>query len=286
MTDAQDEQSIEGEGRGAAAPGLVPAVGRALLLMERIARQRLPMSATQLASELALPKSSVHGLCNTLLHHGYLRRHADGGFLIGSRVMGLAEAFIADTHVAQEFGALFQEIRLATDESVILSVLNGTDSVYVAVRNSSRPLGLAFNVGVRLPSYLSGSGKATLAFLPQETLRRMFPDGPLATLTGKGPADTRQLFEELAVIRARGYSIDDEGVRAGVLSFGAPVFDAGGHVVAGVAMCINKGTLDAAALERHRLALLDVAQRLTRRLGGRTPPRPAPAASRSIESIV
>jgi DNA-binding IclR family transcriptional regulator len=264
---------------------LVPAVGRALLLMERLARERQPMSATQLAADLALPKSTVHGLCNTLLHHGYLRRHGEGGFLVGSRVMGLAEAFIADTNVAQEFGALWQEIKLATDESVILSVLNGTDSVYVAVRNSTRPLGLAFNVGVRLPSYLSGSGKATLAFLPEATLRRMFPSGPLATLTGKGASSTRQLFAELAVIRERGYSVDDEGVRAGVLSFGAPVFDASGQVVAGVAMCLNKGTLDRAALERHRLALLDVAQRLTQRLGGPATARTAPAASR-IESTV
>ena len=285
MIEAPDDPSTEPNDREATGPALVPALGRALLLMELLARQRLPMSATQLAAELALPRSTVHGLCNTLLHYGYLRRHAHGGFLIGSRVMGLAEAFIADTHVAQEFGALWQEMRLATDESVVLSVLNGTDSVYVAVRNSTRPLGLAFNVGVRLPSYLSGSGKATLAFLPDETLRRMFPDGPLATLTGKGPADTRQLFEELALIRARGYSIDDEGVRAGVLSFGAPVFNAGGQAVAGVAMCINKATLDAAGLERHRLALLDVAQRLTHRLGGGAPRRAAPA-SHAIEATV
>jgi len=281
--------TTKGKGADAAAAGaaesaLVPAVGRALLLMERLAQERLPMSATQLAAELSLPKSTAHGLCNTLLHHGYLRRHGGGGFLIGSRVMGLAESFIADTNVAQEFGALWQEIKLATDESVILSVLNGTDSVYVAVRNSTRPLGLAFNVGVRLPSYLSGSGKATLAFLPEATLKRMFPAGRLPTLTGKGPASARQLFDELALIRARGYSIDDEGVREGVLSFGAPVFDASGHVVAGVAMCLNKGTLDSAAMERHRLALLEVARRLTHRLGGTAARRAAPA-SRNVESM-
>jgi len=40
-------------------------------------------------------------------------------------------------------------------------------------------------------------------------------------------------------------------------------------------MCINKSTLDATALERHRLALLDTARRLTRRIGGR-PPRGYP----------
>jgi len=48
----------------------VPAVKRALALLDRLAEQREPMSLAQLTSELALPKSSVHGLCNTLMSFG------------------------------------------------------------------------------------------------------------------------------------------------------------------------------------------------------------------------
>ena len=86
---------------------LVPAVARALTLLDRLARGREPMTLARLSSELALPKSSVHGLCTTLVSFGYLRRQADGSFLIGPRVMGLAEAFVAGTDVAQEFNALW-----------------------------------------------------------------------------------------------------------------------------------------------------------------------------------
>jgi len=272
MTDLLAPVRPEAAESDAPASSLVPAVVRALALLERVAQQRQSMSASALAAELGLPKSSVHGLCNTLLHHGYLRRSGEnGGFSIGARVMGLAEAFIAGTSVAHEFGAMWDAESHSADESVILSVLNDRDAVYVAVRNSPRPLGLAFNVGVRLPAWLSGSGKAMLAYQPDAVLERLFPAGPLSTLTGRGAGHTGALFDELAAIRRRGYSIDDEGVRAGVLSFGAPIFDAGANVVAGVAMCINKSTLDADALERHRLALLDTARRLTRRIGGRTP---------------
>ena len=164
MQSAVDEDAST---RTAAEP-LVPAVSRAVLLLERLARQRRPMSASLLAAELALPRSSVHGLCNTLLHHGLLRRQADG-FLIGSGVMHLAQAFAADTNVTQEFGEMWRDIGQSPDESVILSVLDGADCVYVAVRNSLRPLGLAFNVGMRLPAHLAGSGKAMLAWLPRAT---------------------------------------------------------------------------------------------------------------------
>ena len=84
----------------------MPAVVRALALLERLAQQRQPMSMARLATDLALPKSSVHGLCSTLLSLGYLRRQADGGLSIGPRVMSLAAAFVAGTDVAREFDAL------------------------------------------------------------------------------------------------------------------------------------------------------------------------------------
>lgn len=263
------------------AVALVPAVTRALTLLDRLAQQREPMSLAQLTSELALPKSSVHGLCNTLVSFGYLRRQPDGAFLIGPRVMSLAEAFVSGTDVAQEFNALWAELGSAPEESVVLSVLSGGEALYVAVRNSARPLGMAFNVGMRLPAYLSGSGKAMLAHQPPDAVRKLYAAGLTTHLTRKGPRDVEALLKELALTRKRGYSIDDETVREGVYSFGAPVFDAAGAVVAGVAVCINKALLGADGGERHRDAVLNVARSLTLRLGGDVPPAVAPAARRS-----
>lgn len=241
---------------------------RALALLDRLAHQREPMSLAQLTSELALPKSSVHGLCNTLMSFGYLRRQPDGAFLIGPRVMSLAEAFVSGTDVVQEFNALWADAGGAPEETVVLSVLSGTDALYVAVRNSARPIGLAFNVGMRLPAYLSGSGKAMLAQLPPDEVRKLFAGGLLTHLTRRGAREVDGLVKELARTRKRGYSVDDEAVREGVYSFGAPVFDASGHAVAGVAVCINKALLGADRGDRHRDAALNVARRLSLRLGG------------------
>ena len=260
---------------------IVPAVSRALTLLDRLAQQREPMSLALLTSELALPKSSVHGLCNTLMSFGYLRRQPDGTFLIGPRVMGLAEAFVAGTDVAQEFNALWADAGGAPEETVVLSVLSGTDALYVAVRNSARPLGLAFNVGMRLPAYLSGSGRAMLAQRTPDEVRKLFSTGLLTHLTRKGPREIEGLLKELAATRKRGYSIDDEAVREGVYSFGAPVFDASGEAVAGVGVVINKALLGADRGDRHRDAVLNVARLLSGRLGGQVDgPAAAPKARR------
>ena len=250
----------------ATVPALVPAVTRALTLLERLAQQREPMSLARLATDLALPKSSVHGLCNTLVSFGYLRRQDDGAFRIGPGVMPLAEAFMAGTSVTQEFNALWSDT--PPDETIILSVLNGADVVYVAARNGQRPLGLAFNVGMRLPAHLAATGKAMLAFHSEEFVRSLFGGAPLAQMNRRGPKRVTELLAELALTRRRGHSIDDEGVRAGVYCFGAPVFDASAQPVAGIGVCLNKAMLGSDGGARHRDAVLDTARRLTRRLGG------------------
>src|SRR6185295_8218105 len=148
---------------------LVPAVTRAAALLDLLAQQREAMSLARLSASLGLPKSSVHGLCNTLSALGYLRREDDGSFFIGPRVMGLAQAF----------NALWSEAGAAPTETVILSVLDGADVVYVAARNGVRPLGLAFNVGMRLPAHRAATGKAMLAWQDEARLRSHFPQPQL-----------------------------------------------------------------------------------------------------------
>jgi DNA-binding IclR family transcriptional regulator len=162
-------------------------------------------------------------------------------------------------------------------------VLNGGDALYIGVRNSARPLGLAFTVGMRLPAYLSGSGKAMLSLLPPEEVKRLYADGLQTRLTKKGPRDVEALLKELALTRKRGYSLDDGAVREGVCGFGAPVFDAAGRAVAGIAVCVNKALVGAGKGQRYRQLALAVAHSLSERLGAdpQRPPHGSGVRSRS-----
>lgn len=242
-----------------------------MALLDLLAQEREAMSLSQLVARLHLPKSSVHGLCNTLAVRGYLRRQDDGSYFIGPGVMGLANAFIGHTTVVQEFASVWQELGEPPEETYILSVLDGSDVVYVAARNGDRPLGLAFTVGMRLPAHLAASGKAMLAYHDEAFVRRLYADGKLPRYRGAGgggATSLRALLQELAEAHERGWSVDDEGVREGVFCFGAPVFDASGIAVAGIGVCLHKALLDARAEQRHRNMVVHIASQLTQRLGG------------------
>jgi IclR family transcriptional regulator, blcABC operon repressor len=253
--------------RARPAPGMVPAVTRAVAVLDLLAQRRETMSLARLATSLGLPKSTLHGLCNTLTSLGYLRRQDNGGFFIGPRVMGLAQAFVAHSSPAQEFGRLWAGAEHTPQETVILSVLDRQDVVYVATRHGVRPLGLAFSVGMRLPASRAASGKAMLAFIDEQEVKRLFPEPRLPGFMDRSGLRRSDLLRELAQVRERGFSVDDEGVREGVTCFGAPVFDAAGQVVAGVGVCMQKAMLNPQTEAQQRDTVLRVARQLSQRLG-------------------
>lgn len=254
-----------------ASAAIVPSVTRAMALLDLLARERIPMTLGRLAGKLELPKSSVHALCHTLLSLGYLRRQGDAAFYLGPAVMPLANSFVSGTDVTQAFNAVWDDMGEPPEETMILSVLNGHEVVYLAARIGSRALGLAFRVGMRLPASLAASGRAMLAFLPADEVRSIYSKlGPAAPTKGQAPT-LDQLADELATIRTLGYSFDDEGVRGGVFCIGAPVFDDSSAVVAGVGICLQKAALDERNLAKNRETVLHIAQLLSQRLGGKLP---------------
>jgi IclR family transcriptional regulator, blcABC operon repressor len=137
-------------------------------------------------------------------------------------------------------------------------------------------LGLAFAEGMQLPAHLAASGKAMLAWKPEADVRGLYRNDPLPKMTHAGPEDVDQLLADLRIVRESGYSVDDECVREGVVSFAAPVFDRTGAAVAGIGLCVHKTTASDFSPEGYPRRVVDLARQLTRRIGG-TPPQPLAA---------
>jgi DNA-binding IclR family transcriptional regulator len=251
----------------------VPAVARAARLLDALAASHEPLHLIDLVRTLALPKSTVHGLCTTLLATGLIERLDKGGYHLGARVMDLAHAYLARTDVTAEFQAIVQAQAPMPEESLVLSVLDGADIVYVGCRNGTRPFGFNFRIGMRLPANCTASGKAMLATRPPQAvidlaLARAFYALTRRSLTRPGP-----LLDELRQAAARGYAIDDEETRAGMVCIGAPIFGPGSDEAA-VAFSLAKTSLTAARRRQAIDTAVRVAAAISRRLGAR---RPAPS---------
>lgn len=254
-----------------------PAVTRATAVLDLISGAGVPLSLADMARELGLPKSTLHGLCATLEQLNLITRLDSGQMTLGPHVVMWANAFLARIDITQEFFASWDDMRVLPEETITLSIRDGGEVVYIACRNGSRPLGFTFRTGMRLSSVYTATGKAMLSTLPDESVRKLlggrgsaWPD----PLTSKGPRSTDELLGELAEVRRRGYSVDREGVREGMYCFGAPVFDSNGpEAVAGVAVSILSNEVDRALEERAGQAMQKLANRLSQRLGAQHPAR-------------
>lgn len=200
----------------------VPALERALAVLDALSAAPDGLTYGELAAALPIPRSSLHDVCTSLVETGLIERAPSGRYGIGIKMVELARNRLNSTELVAAFRAQFTDAGRPA-ETVGLSVLTGPDVVYMSSVDGVRPLAVRFEVGARLPAAFTASGKAILSTMAPERVRELLPAKLVSPIDGSRLA-RKDLLEELAATRERGYSVDDEGVIAGMVGIGAPVF--------------------------------------------------------------
>lgn len=252
---------------------LAPAVTRAILVLDALAKSPAPLALGELAESLGLPKSSVFGICSSLLAGGVIERGEDGAYSLGLRILDFANARLDQKNLSQEFVQFWTRHPEFSKEAAIMSELVGTDVVYLACKNSSRPLGVTFRVGMRLPAAVTATGKAILSTLADDELDRLYAERPtIDPLTSRSVKTLSALKRQLREVRRNGYSIDNGETREGMCSFGAPVRPrAGSAAVAGVAVSFFRADLNERRERQAIVAIKDLARVLSEKAAGLSP---------------
>lgn len=224
----------------------MPSVGRAVMILKTLAAGPRTASLAALSAGLGLPRSSTLALCNTLVATGLLVRDDDKAYRLGPGVLELSRAYLDQTDLPAEFQRLCRELEVLPEQTLVLSVLERTDAIYIAQRRGSIPVGVSYDLGVRLPANCTASGKVLLSGLQRAEVDAVYADMALNTLprlTANSIADYAVLTQQLAEIRRDGYAVDDEETALGMMCVGVPVRDAGGRVTAAVAASTPKAAL-------------------------------------------
>ncbi|WP_170153089.1 IclR family transcriptional regulator [Roseiarcus fermentans] len=245
----------------------MPAVERASQIMDLVARAPQGLSASEIARRMGIAKSSAHSLCGTLSHLNLLTRRSDQSFHLGPHIMRWANAFSERSDVAAEFVTIWDEGTQFPGATITLSVLEGTEVVYIAARNSHVLPGFEFRAGMRLPAAFTATGKAFLSAMTDPEVRRLFAYGFPAPLTERSPKTVDHLLKDIAACRKRGYSIDDEGVKEGMVCFGYPVLNSRNRPIAGLAVSLPKRDFDDREIGAIVSNVREIAQKISIRLG-------------------
>lgn len=249
-------------------PKLVPAVERAARVLDLVSRARSYPSLSDLSRELNIAKSSVYTLCNTLVHLELLIRRPDQTFQLGPHVMRWSNAFTQQSDVATEFATIWDQETELPGATITLSVLEGSEVVYISARNSEVSHSLInFRAGMRLPAAFTATGKAFLSYMSDAEVRRLFSHGMPEPRTPYSVKSLDDLLDELHIIRSNGYSCDDQQLAEGIVCYGASVLNSRNRPIAGVAVTVLAERLSEGEKARIISNVQRIATRLSHRMG-------------------
>jgi DNA-binding IclR family transcriptional regulator len=199
---------------------LAPAVTRAVAVLDALAAEPgVAAGTSELSRRLGLPKSSIANICAALVDAGLLRR-AGAGFRLGRRLAELGGAYLSAVDQVQEFYDACDSLDTASDETMQLGILDGTEVTYIARHDGRQPIRLASEIGRRLPARCTARGKAALASLDGDELaERLRGVRWLPTMTAKSHRTVEALMADLERVRERGFAIDDEETAEGVICY-------------------------------------------------------------------
>src|SRR5437879_2286251 len=160
-----------------------PGVHAALSVLEALIVAE-PLSLSDLAGQLGIAKSSLLRVCSVLTHRGWVARAADGRYSLGVRAIGLS-AHATAYPLVRAFRTVAPELLTRLNETVCLAVLDGDESTFIALEETSHPVRLVANVGDRTPAFASPSGQVILAARAPQVVAAEYARPSLITPTGR-----------------------------------------------------------------------------------------------------
>lgn len=250
----------------------VQSLTRGLRLLETLAEAEGGLSLTVLAARADLAPSTTHRLLNTLAAEGFVYQSPETGhWYIGLKTYRVGAAFLATRDFVGESHVYLRRLMETSGETANLSILDGHHVCFIAQVQCHEVMRMLVRLGSRIPAHASGSGKAILAALPDDALEAWLKGGVLEPLTPKTITDPNALRRQLATIRARGYSFDDEENALGLRCVAAAIHDEHGEPLGAISLAGPIARLsDERILELGPL-VAQTAREITERLGGHPP---------------
>lgn len=220
------------------------------------------LTLSDVARATGLTRAAARRFLLTLTDLGYVR--TDGKyFSLTARVLELGYAFLSSMTLPDVAQPHLERLSTEVRESSSVSVLDGTDIVYVARVAVSRIMTVTINVGTRFPAHATSMGHVLLAGLPGQALERYLIEAELDQLTSHTLTDSGALRTELDYVRTMGWALVDQELEEGLRSIAAPIHDRQRRVVAAVNVSTHASRTSREKLFEEMLpALLAAAKRI------------------------
>jgi len=201
-----------------------PTVGKAFRILEHVCRADQGSTISEIARELSMGKSTVHGVTVALEETGALVRDPETKrYLPGMMLYRLGRAAHARFDLERIAHPFMVELGDRTHEAVALGVRSGDHVWVLDAVPAGRDLEITVRPGTRIPLLAGATGKVVLAAMEDHRAREAIRSSGLPAHTESSITDADEYMEVVRAVRSRGYSTDDEEYLSGVRAVAAPL---------------------------------------------------------------
>lgn len=207
----------------------VQSVERAIMILKCFSEERYELKLSEIAEELDLNKSTVHGIVATLKYHGLLSQNEENQkYMLGPSLLELGDIAANSIDILKIAPVILKNLSLKIEETIHVGILDRMEIIYIYKHESYQSMRIYTKIGARNPAHCTGLGKALLAYVDDDILIHSVPE-KLDRFTKNTITHKIELFKELKLIKEKGYSIDNEEIVEGLVCVAAPVFDNNGN---------------------------------------------------------
>lgn len=215
----------------------IQAIVNAVDTIDYIAKSNRGVGVRELARALRLTRGTASRVLYSLNFCGLLRRDENQSrYVLGSKILELASGHLRSLSIGEVARRHMVALSLDSGETVFLGILDRDHVTIIDRIDSTQPLRMASELGVREPAYCTALGKILMADLSDEACREVLEGQQFEPHTAKTLTSRDEVLARIAEAREKGWALDDEEFFEGVRCIAAAIRDHDGRVVAAVSV--------------------------------------------------
>jgi len=197
---------------------------KAFNIMELLANKG-PMSVSQVAQVMGIPRSGSHRFLANLRALGYVVQNADSKYQLSFKLFQMGMNVVSGLEIRQVARPFMEELADHFSETVILGYLDGDEVIYVDKIQSTHTLRADLALGNRVPVYCTSMGKAIVSVMPERQQKALLDAIDFKVYTPFTITDRLQLQKDLDQARQNGFATCNQEFHMGITAIAAPVFN-------------------------------------------------------------
>lgn len=212
----------------------VKSLAKAIRVLECFSKEKTQLGISEISEMTSYNKATIYNIVSTFAAMGYLNQDANTQkYSLSFKFLHFSYIINSNITLSTIMEPYLQKIADITQETVFLGMPYEDKVLYLDTRTPNGQFKRTI-LGEKAPMYCTGLGKCFLAYMAPDKLPYLpetFTAFTVNTITSRS-----KLFEELKIVKEKGYAVDNMEHEFGVSCVAVPLFGQSQEVIGAVSV--------------------------------------------------